>query len=229
VLVTAILLPTITGNPTKKKHTNGFDYYYSSINRPKAKFIDWLLADDSLGQTFNVLDIGCGPGVMCKLLNAHPLLKDRVTYTGVDQSGAALASAKVKFAHLNATFIQADLAKADFSSILPMNHYEVIFVSGVIEHMPGYKTLVSKCLSLNPKTFVLTTFAVLTEIRKERRRWRSETNSYMNTYPFVDVHELLRDSIKGEIQTASFGQSRKRDEYWFPQKQTALFYCNTEK
>lgn len=217
----------------EKKHAGeksgkGFEYYYSGTSLPKEKFIKWLLADDSLDETINFLDIGCGPGVMCQLLNEHPLLKDRIMYTGIDQSEAALSPAKVKFANYNATFIQADLAKVDLPAILPMNSYDVIFVSGVVEHMPGYKTLIRKSLSLNPKVFVLTTFAVLPGIRRERRHWRSETNSYMNTYPYVDVYELLRDSMEGVIQTASFGQNREIEDYWFPQKQTTLFYCNVK-
>src|SRR4029453_15612261 len=63
--------------------TADFDQYVGERTKspPKLCAVDWLEKERLFNETFSLLDIGCGPGVMARMIGNPPALKDRVVYT----------------------------------------------------------------------------------------------------------------------------------------------------
>ncbi len=90
----------------------------------------WLLENIDIKKTNKVLDAGCGDGFYLFLLSQlFPSLK----LVGLDYEQRGLDSAKQKLKSKKIKLIQGDLMKK-----LPFkdNHFDVIIMSEVIEHLP---------------------------------------------------------------------------------------------
>ena len=84
----------------------------------------WLTSDPLLGETFSLLDIGCGPGVFARMIRDAGL-SDRIRYTGLDQSGSALDYCRSKYPF---RFLQRDLQTEG----LPAEKFDVITIHEVV-------------------------------------------------------------------------------------------------
>lgn len=205
----------------QEKSPEQLEKYVKSSNLAKEQIAQWLMCEPFSGSAFSLLDVGCGPGLMRDLLDRFPTLGQNVIYTGVDQSEAAIASARKRFVD-KGEFLVKDALHDE----LPQGPFDVILINAVVEHIPGYETLVEKCLRLRPKVFVLSTFAVTNMVSKNRIIWNESTGCFMNTYPFSEVHDFLRNKISGPIFTAYFDPSvYNPNDYWFPYRGGVVFYC----
>jgi predicted Zn-dependent protease len=74
-----------------------------------------------------MLDLGCGPGQFAEFITAAA---PGMTYTGVDFSGVAVAQARARVP--GATFVQADLSRADALEGLD---YDLVTALEVLEHI----------------------------------------------------------------------------------------------
>lgn len=220
-------LPVITGLGLGSVRYRGFDarddaYYQkfvkSQIDHPvKHQTLDWLHADETLPDTFSILDIGCGPGAMARLIETDKNLKERVRYTGLDQSDGALSYCKKKYP--THEFMKRDV----LTDGLPEKPFDVIMLNEVIEHIPGYTDIIDQILARRPRIFILSTFAAIPERERDRRLWRPDTACYMNTYAFNKLHKYLRNAANGDLRIADFGPETY-DRYWFPEKARILWY-----
>lgn len=85
-----------------------------------------------------VLDVGCGNGRFARLLEDRGIA---CVYTGVDGSEALLKRARGGargFRHVQAEFIQADLADPEWSKPLAGRRYHVVLCTATLQHLPGY-------------------------------------------------------------------------------------------
>jgi 2-polyprenyl-3-methyl-5-hydroxy-6-metoxy-1,4-benzoquinol methylase len=203
-------------------NTEDFEKFVSERveNPTKLCTLDWLAKERLLDETFTVLDIGCGPGIMAQMIANHPTLKHRVVYTGVDQSENALNYAR-KVSPETYSFIRKDV----LAEGAPGGYYDVIIISEVVEHMPDYETIVDIAISKKPKIVVLTAFAVEPLYRNDRVRWNREDQCYMNSYAFHRVHEKLRSiAANRPLYIADFGTAESSANPWFPRKTHTVFY-----
>lgn len=218
-------IPAFFGHKVEYKtfsaHTDAeFDEYNEARARHPLKLIllDWLRHDTLLGPKFSLMDIGCGPGVLTRTIFADPELKDRVAYTGVDQSDGALAYAKKRFPQ--GTFVKRDVLEAG----LPEGEFDVVMINEVVEHMPSFEKAIDLAVAKNPKIFVLTGFAIMPEYGSDRIRWSPYGGCYMNSYSFARVQDKLR-GIAGTrpMLMADLG-SHAFERHWFPRKALTMFY-----
>ncbi len=85
-----------------------------------------------------VLDVGCGNGRFARLLEERAVA---CSYTGVDANQALLERARAGargFRHVQAEFIQADLADPEWSRPLAGRRYHVVLCTATLQHLPGY-------------------------------------------------------------------------------------------
>lgn len=202
-----------------RKRTEDFDAFLRKrVDNPaKAKVLEWLAHEPTLGPEFSLLDIGCGPGVFARMILSHPTLASRVRYEGLDQSANALDYLK-QHAPQAHTHHRDVLARG-----LPDRRYDVIAINQVVEHMPSYKEVVATALRHKPKVFVLTTFAALPDTDHDRRLWEPDRACYMNTYSAGKLHQFLRQQTNAEIWVYDNGVQRF-DRFWFPRKALMAWY-----
>jgi len=81
----------------------------------------------------SVLDVGCGNGTLACRLNE---LDHHGSYMGLDSNNELLEIAKKNCTHPNATFLERDIAKSNWSSDLP-DPFDRIFAFAIIHHLPG--------------------------------------------------------------------------------------------
>jgi 2-polyprenyl-3-methyl-5-hydroxy-6-metoxy-1,4-benzoquinol methylase len=187
------------------------------LNHPtKAVALDWLERDPSLPEKFSLLDVGCGPGALAAMIERHPRLKDRVSYTGIDQSDAALDRCRATYQGAF-TFLKIDLQSETIQG-----HHDVVIVNEVIEHLPHYRDILAAALALKPRIFVLTTFAVIPGLRRDRLRWNEKGKAYMNSYAFDRLYEYLRARTR-QMWVADLG-TQEFARQWFPKKTLLVFY-----
>lgn len=198
--------------------------YLGGTNLAKEQTVQWLVTEKLTQNPFSLLEVGCGPGVMRAVLDRHPLLARNVNYTGIDQSEAAIKFASQEFAG-RGSFSIVDIQHDD----LPAGPFDVVTINAVVEHISGYENIVNKCLALKPKIFILTTFAVTHRIAKNRLRWNPSAACFMNTYPFNDVFNHIRNQAAGPMFVSSFGPgAHNPEDYWFPYRGGSLFYCRLQ-
>lgn len=85
------------------------------------------------------LDAGCGNGRFAAVLNS---LGRRIRYTGVDANASLLERAEdlvAGLAHVDATFLQADLATRTWTTQLgePPPQFDLVVCLSTLQHMPG--------------------------------------------------------------------------------------------
>lgn len=175
-----------------------------------------LANDPLLSERFSLLDIGCGPGAIPHLLSRDEKLRERVAYTGIDQSNGAIAYCRKTFPNYH---FEARDALRDG---LPAGPFDVIMINGVVEHMPDYKDIVSAALDMRPKVFVLTTFGVIPQYDRDRRLWRPDMQCFMNSYAFMNVYRFLKARVR-DLQVSDFGDLQI-SRYWFPRKTELMWY-----
>jgi SAM-dependent methyltransferase len=192
-------------------------------NPTKRAALAWLLADPGLPQRFSLLDVGCGPGGMARLLlDGGEEVARRISYTGLDQSAEAIAFCRQEYpSHL--TFVHRDV----LADGLPEGPYDVVAMNEILEHLPDYRPLLDRVAARKPRVLVLTTFGVIPGLARDRRLWRPDMLCYMNSYAFGPFYARLRSRTSGAIRVADFG-IQTFDRFWFPRKAGLLFYVQLE-
>lgn len=224
-------LPAITQQTGRTVRYRGFEakpdeHYRNFVEKQiahpvKRLTLDWLAADDRLPERFSLLDVGCGPGAMARLIEDHPALRERVAYVGLDQSYDALAYCARTFPPYR--FVQRDVLRDG----VPEEPFDVIMLNEVIEHLPDYREILKTLVDARPRIFVLSTFAVLPELDRDRRLWRPDAACYMNSYALHRLYAYLRGIAPGTLRVADFGMERF-DRYWFPRKTRMVWYLQPE-
>lgn len=217
------LLPRLS--PDKQVRYLGWDAPAESLDETvnkhlhhpaKALALDWLEREPLLPEKFTLLDVGCGPGVLPAMIERHPALKNRVSYTGIDQSEPALERCRTAFQG-DFRFLKIDLQAEQIPG-----QYDAVMISEVIEHLPDYRHVFESALALKPRVLALTTFGVIPGLRRDRRRWNEKHQAYMNSYSFARLYEYLRGKTD-QIWVADFG-TQDFTRYWFPRKTLLVFY-----
>lgn len=141
-----------------------------------------LLQNISLDRP-NILDLGCGPGIilqsLSKKLNAS-------TAVGVDASDSAAKA----FAQKGITFVQQDLSKPDNSTI---GTFDLALTNDVLEHLPNESPLIAtahRCLK--PGGFFLASVPGLPSLYSS---WDKKLGHY---------RRYTRDSLSRVIQQSGF-------------------------
>lgn len=95
---------------------------------------------DFLPATGRLLDVGCGNGRLAHVLETA----DRaVDYLGIDSSARLLEIARRQSASLRsvqAEFLEIDITKSNWSSILPGGRFQAIAMLAVLHHLPGWQS-----------------------------------------------------------------------------------------
>lgn len=121
------------GLHTKHRHTKYHDFFVEHIN-PGEK----------------VLDIGCGNGALT--YNVAEKVQN-VEVLGIDLSSANIAVACKKYGRQNINYIVGDVMK---DGTLTANHFDVVILSNVLEHLPDRSKFLSKVWSkANPKRMLI--------------------------------------------------------------------------
>ncbi len=203
-----------------KQDEETFDVFVNKhLDHPaKRQALSWLATDTLLDGGFSLLDVGCGPGVLPHMILCDPLLRDRITYVGVDQSKNAIQYCKNKLPKEYTAICQDVLIDA-----LPKGKFDVIMINEVIEHIPYYDQLISAAIAKRPKIFILTTFAAIPEYKRDRLLWRSDLKCYMNSYSFKKLFLYLRNKIACPILICDYGTT-DFNRYWFPKKASVVWY-----
>ncbi len=127
----AVLLDT--GLHTKHRHTKYHDFFVEHIN-PGEK----------------VLDIGCGNGALTYDVAEKV---ENVEVLGIDLSSGNIAVACEKYGRQNINYIVADVLE---DGTLTVNHFDVVILSNVLEHLPGRSIFLSKVWAkVNPKRMLI--------------------------------------------------------------------------
>lgn len=121
--------------------------FYTALAEPfaasrAAPQAGWQRLAPFLPQHGMLLDAGCGNGRLAHFLHtAQPALG----YVGVDGSAALLSAARrsAAAAGLAASFIQADLAAADWPAQLPQQGFAAVALLAVLHHVPGWAARVA--------------------------------------------------------------------------------------
>jgi 2-polyprenyl-3-methyl-5-hydroxy-6-metoxy-1,4-benzoquinol methylase len=85
-----------------------------------------------------VLDLGCGNGAL-----SYDIAKKvaKVEVLGIDLNSKNIAVAHEKYSHQNINYVVGDvLADGNF----PINHFDVVILSNVLEHLPDRLIFLSK-------------------------------------------------------------------------------------
>ena len=189
-----------------------------TLNPSKRQALDWLAGESSIDERFSLLDVGCGPGAIPQMILSDSNLKERVAYVGVDQSENAIRYCRSRLPDNYVMICQDVLRKA-----LPEDYFDVIMINEVVEHLPSYKKLITDALLKKPKILIITTFAVLSNRKRDRILWNSNKQCFMNSYSFEKFFQHLRSKINAPIIIGNF-ESQKFDRHWFPRKELMLWY-----
>lgn len=96
-----------------------------------------LLPTEPAGRALRVLDAGCGNGRLARALEHR---RAPVEYVGVDGDAHLLAFAQEATSglqHVQAGFVQADLALDGWASVLNGQQYDAVFCLATLHHFPG--------------------------------------------------------------------------------------------
>ena len=85
----------------------------------------WKSLSGVVRKGMNVLDVGCGVGVLSKKMAEH-----KAIVTGIDISPKLIERAKETSSHENITYIQGDVCSFEFKG-----KYDLIVLSDVLEHI----------------------------------------------------------------------------------------------
>jgi len=203
-----------------KKSDSDLDEYTDtqSKNPSKRQALDWLADDSLLNERFSLLDVGCGPGSIPRMIIRHPNLRNRVAYIGVDQSENAIRYSRDRLPENYVMMCQDVLSDG-----LPEGSFDVIMINEVLEHILSYEQLISSALEKKPKILVINTFAVLLNRKRDRILWNPEAQCFMNSYSFEKFFQYLRNKIECPILVCDY-ESRNFNRFWFPRKNLMIWY-----
>lgn len=132
------------------------------------RLLPWLPTKGTL------LDIGCGNGRLAHFLHRR---RSALHYIGVDGSAALLGEAtrRAAAADIPASFVQADLAAADWPTQVARQSVEAIALLAVLHHVPGRRHRVGLLRALRrllaPEgVLLLSTWQFLNEDRLRRKQ-----------------------------------------------------------
>jgi SAM-dependent methyltransferase len=203
-----------------KKNDSALDEYTDeqSKNPLKKQALDWLAGDSLLNERFSLLDVGCGPGAIPKMIFSDPNLKNRIAYVGIDQSENAIRYCRDK---LPSSYVM--MCRDILSDGLPEGSFDVIMINEVLEHLPSYDQLISSALEKKPKILLISTFAVLSNRKRDRILWNPKLQCFMNSYSFEKFYQYLRNSVECPILICDY-EGRNFDRFWFPRKDLIVWY-----
>ena len=135
-----------------KKSDSDLDEYIEvqSKNPSKIQALDWLADDNLLDERFSLLDVGCGPGSLARMILRHPDLKNRVAYTGVDQSENAIRYCRDTMPKNYVIMCRDVLIEG-----LPEGSFDVIMINEVLEHISSYEEIIAAALEKKPKILII--------------------------------------------------------------------------
>jgi len=193
---------------------------------PFANFDEW--------KGKRVLEIGCGLGTA-----AQSFAEAGAIYTGIDLSEKSLELARERFKlfGLEGTFYKVE--GEDISSVVPVEHYDLVYSFGVIHHTPNPEKLLSEIKKYMNED------SLLRIMLYARDSWKS----YMidagldqpeaqkgcpiaNTYTKSEVVELLSEYIVSKIEQdhifpykiKSYKNQEYKKEPWFQHMPEKMFY-----
>jgi SAM-dependent methyltransferase len=203
-----------------EKSDEAFDDFMNKRlkNPAKKQALDWLVKDTLLNEKFSLLDLGCGPGVIPQMILQDSNLNNRVVYSGVDVSENALRYCRSRLPE-NYVILRLDFLNDE----LPKGCFDVIIINEVLEHLPSYEKLITAAIEKGPKILIITTFAVLHGLKRDRILWNSEKQCYMNSYSFEKFFQYLRDKVACPILLCDVDKLMY-DRYWFPRKELMVWY-----
>ncbi len=176
------------GLHTKHRHIKYHDFFTSRITEKDS-----------------VLDIGCGNGAL-----AYSVAKKTgAMITGIDINTENIAIAKSRFSHANIQFVVGDVMDR-----ISRNHYDVIILSNVLEHLTNRSDVLKKLQNnIQPDRFLI-------RVPIFDRDWRVPLKKELNIEWRLDpTHEIeyTNDSFKIEIEAARLQiihQEIKWGEIW---------------
>jgi hypothetical protein len=152
----------------------------------------------------------------------HTDLRKRIIYFGVDQSQNAIRYCRATLPQ-NYKLLCQDVLTGG----LPEDSFDVIMINEVLEHIPYYDQIISAAIAKKPKILIITTFAVLPDLKRDRILWRPDKDCYMNSYSFQKFFLYLRSNVKCPILIHDYG-TIKFNRFWFPRKAQIMWYLRLE-
>jgi 2-polyprenyl-3-methyl-5-hydroxy-6-metoxy-1,4-benzoquinol methylase len=116
---------------------NSLNYHNPIIRNPYLKLIDSWLTNGT-----QVLDVGCGTGLIS---NLFAMKYKKLTFTGIDFSNS------IDYAHdfsVQHGISNVKFLKEDFLNFTTDKKYNIIICQGVLHHIPEYNLALSKLKSL---------------------------------------------------------------------------------
>ncbi len=140
---------------------NGKFKIFHKFNKARIQFIHETLTNkypQLMQNTINMIDIGCGVGVLAESLLQNISWNNSTVLTGIDASPDVIIEAKrhSKENNLNINYIHKT---AEDVLVENPNTYDIVFIMDVIEHvdnLPEFLHTVSKLLKPNGLIFVST-------------------------------------------------------------------------
>ncbi len=137
----------------------------------------------------SVLDVGSSVG---GFYNIFYFLNNKVKYTGLDTSAAAILKAKKKFkGNKNVEFYSYD----GFSKFpLKKNKYDLVFCSGLMHLIDNYKKIITQMIA-SSKKFLLVDFRITTNQSYSGKHYFRYSNKQKSensiNYHVLNIKELL--------------------------------------
>lgn len=128
-------------------------------------------------QQANVLDLGCGRGVVANAIANH----SNANVTGIDLDKTLIDFARSKYKNPNLTFLHGDV----FKDIPEIEKVDVIVLSSVLEHLKNRTSFLRELIErFNPKTFLI-------RVPTLERTHYVALKKELGLSPFIDpTHEL---------------------------------------
>ena len=114
----------------QKRHKDRLQYFKEQEYTTKNYVIPYISEIKPISKEIKLLEIGCGEGG-----NIKPFLDMGCQCTGIDLSEKQIENAKNYF-KLHPNHKKLTLINEDIYKVSPQNHYDVIIMRDVIEHIP---------------------------------------------------------------------------------------------
>lgn len=125
-----------------------YQLYQTKIGNPPIVFkIIKDIFDNITENHLTLLDVGCTSGYYFEVINS--IFPGKYTYTGCDYNKEALKLAKQYYPF--PTFDYQDVTNLKYKD----NQFDIIFLSGVIEHVPNFKSAINELCRVSNKYIIL--------------------------------------------------------------------------